>query len=484
VDERVARTIRSIQTLADLAQFEKNAEKRQALTDEMREAVRARSTELGRISVAERTGLDLTDLSPAEEKIVLAASEYAGVKKKSGSGASRTFSQLRNRGLVGAAEASVIRSKPAQGFQGLSEVDLADLSYEQIIVDHPEEFSSRAQWYARRTLGLTNESDKPPATGASLTQERTEALLRWLEARSAADGGHLSSFTNAEAAAAIGITDMHRSGRAFGNIQSRIDFACYLLGLPPLGLTADTPFDMAWAQQDRSWAFPIADMQGAARSRIWSAKDFELVLGAAEQLPGQAHMSWQRELSVNEAKVRAWAFEIERLEPSAPAPGEREGTTRQNPIWSRNELILALDLYLRFRDAPPSKDSVEVRELSSFLATIGRQKGGGEAQTFRNANGVYMKMMNFRRFDPEYTADGKVGLVRGNKLEEAVWNEFADNPQELGRAVADIRAGGRSAGPKHEAKEDIIEQAGEAPYWVWVLLSSSMRNCSLSGGKS
>jgi hypothetical protein len=172
------------------------------------------------------------------------------------------------------------------------------LSYEQIIVDQPEEFSARSQWYARRTLGLPNESDKPPAKGASLTQERTAALLRWLEVRSTADGGHLRSFTNADAAA-IGITDMHRSGRVFGNIQSRIEFACYVLGLPALGLATDTPFDMAWAQQDRSWAFPIADMQAAARSRIWSAKDFELVLGETEQLPGQAHVFWQKELSVS-----------------------------------------------------------------------------------------------------------------------------------------------------------------------------------------
>jgi predicted HNH restriction endonuclease/predicted RNA-binding protein with PUA-like domain len=225
---------------------------------------------------------------------------------------------------------------------------------------------------------------------------------------------------------------------------------------------------MAWAQQDRSWAFPVADMQEAARSRIWSAKDFELVLAETEQLPSQAYISWEKELSVNDGKVRAWAFGIGRLGPSAPAPGEREGTTRRNPIWSRDELILALDLYLRFRDALPSKDSVELTELSSFLGTMGRAKGGGEAQTFRNVNGVYMKMMNFRRFDPEYTADGKVGLVRGNKLEEAVWNEFAGNPQGLAKAIADIRAGVRSAGPKQAAKDETTEQAGEAPYWVFV----------------
>jgi hypothetical protein len=31
-----------------------------------------------------------------------------------------------------------------------------------------------------------------------------------------------------------------------------------------------------------------------------------------------------------------------------------------------------------------------------------------------------MKLMNFRRFDPVYQAQGKTGLTRGNKLKEAV----------------------------------------------------------------
>ncbi len=39
-----------------------------------------------------------------------------------------------------------------------------------------------------------------------------------------------------------------------------------------------------------------------------------------------------------------------------------------------------------------------------------------------------MKLMNFRRLDPTYTADGKKGLLRGAKGEESVWAEFSNNP--------------------------------------------------------
>jgi len=65
-----------------------------------------------------------------------------------------------------------------------------------------------------------------------------------------------------------------------------------------------------------------------------------------------------------------------------------------------------------------------VTELSAFLGKLAGVRGATDAETFRNANGVYMKMMNFRRFDPEYTVGGKVGLVRGNKLEKVIWDEF------------------------------------------------------------
>jgi hypothetical protein len=138
-----------------LTRLEENVERHKASTDDVRAAIRAKSTELGRALVAEKTGLSLTDLTPAEEKIVLAAGEYAGIQKRRGNPATRTFSQLKNRGLIGAAEASVMKSKPTQGFEALSTANLVDLSYEQIIVDHPEEFSARAQWYSRRSLGLS-----------------------------------------------------------------------------------------------------------------------------------------------------------------------------------------------------------------------------------------------------------------------------------------------------------------------------------------
>lgn len=112
----------------------------------------------------------------------------------------------------------------------------------------------------------------------------------------------------------------------------------------------------------------------------------------------------------------------------------------RNPAWTRDELILALDLYLRHRESPPSKDSAAVKELSSVLNELGFAMEYAVRRTFRNPSGVYMKMMNFRRFDPAYTAQGKVGLQRGNKDEEVVWKLFAHDPKRLAEVSSAIRS--------------------------------------------
>ena len=110
----------------------------------------------------------------------------------------------------------------------------------------------------------------------------------------------------------------------------------------------------------------------------------------------------------------------------------------RNPTWSRDELILALDLYARFKGNPPSKNDRSVVELSDLLNRMGSQIANRTSE-FRNPNGVYMKVMNFRRFDPVYLDQGKSGLQRGGKLENEVWADFADAPDRLADTANAIR---------------------------------------------
>jgi len=282
--------------------------------------------------------------------------------------------------------------------------------------------------------------ESPPADANSDTQTRTADLIKWLKDAALNNEGLIPEFTNQGAALAMGMEDMQRYGQVHGNIQSRIDFACYACGLPPLGLAAEAPFSRAWSQEGRSWAFPVASLQQAAQLRVWTAEDFDQVQRHTEQLPGQAHIVWKDALARNELGVKAWAFSFAGVEEGTDAAGPEDDARRQrNPRWTREELILALDLYLRNRETLPSKDSAPVIELSELLNRIGMTASLSASESYRNPNGVYMKLGNFRRIDPAYTADGKVGLSRGNKDEQVVWDMFAHTPDRLAAIVKAIR---------------------------------------------
>lgn len=111
----------------------------------------------------------------------------------------------------------------------------------------------------------------------------------------------------------------------------------------------------------------------------------------------------------------------------------------QNSDWTWDEHVLALSLYMANPASPPSKGSPEIRDLSLLLNRLGRQRGVAMSETFRNPNGVYMKLMNFRRLDPVFAAQGKVGLGRGNKGEESVWDRFKDDLVGLKAKAAEIK---------------------------------------------
>ena len=93
--------------------------------------------------------------------------------------------------------------------------------------------------------------------------------------------------------------------------------------------------------------------------------------------------------------------------------------------------------------------------MSTFLNELRLKMGGSRPEKFRNRNGVYMKLMNFRRLDPEY--EGK-GLERGNKDEEVVWNRYYSRREELRRIAGAIHSFALSkAIPTTELTEDNYE---------------------------
>ena len=108
----------------------------------------------------------------------------------------------------------------------------------------------------------------------------------------------------------------------------------------------------------------------------------------------------------------------------------------RSPNWNREELILALDLFVREPRARGNRSHPEVQRLSSFLKKYPVHSQYQDEAYLRNTSGIAMKLSNFLRFDPEYEG---VGLNRGSKLEKEVWDVFGQDHEKLHRVAKSIR---------------------------------------------
>lgn len=126
-----------------------------------------------------------------------------------------------------------------------------------------------------------------------------------------------------------------------------------------------------------------------------------------------------------------------------------------DPNWTWDEHVLALELYMQNPASPPGKTSEKVSELSLILNQMGERDGVVRTAKYRNPTGVYMKMMNFRRHDPDFLAQGKKGLSRGASGEASVWERFASDLPGLRSAAQLIKSAISVSLP--ELAEDTIE---------------------------
>lgn len=145
----------------------------------------------------------------------------------------------------------------------------------------------------------------------------------------------------------------------------------------------------------------------------------------------------------------------------------------KNPPWTRDELILALELYFRFNPSHISASHPEVVQLSKILNDLTIHTNRPDATRFRNPNSVYMNLCNFLRLDPAYTG---TGLQAGSKKDKEVWKEFANNHERL-RAVAEAI---RKSGEFSNIGYAFIDEEDEAPEGEILFRLHKSRECSTS----
>lgn len=86
-------------------------------------------------------------------------------------------------------------------------------------------------------------------------------------------------------------------------------------------------------------------------------------------------------------------------------------------LWTRDELILALNLYLKL---PFGKLHSRTPEIIHLAVLLGRTPGS-----------ISMRLNNFASVDPILQQRGIAGLAGGRKQVEPIWNEFIHNREEL-----------------------------------------------------
>lgn len=109
---------------------------------------------------------------------------------------------------------------------------------------------------------------------------------------------------------------------------------------------------------------------------------------------------------------------------------------RRSPAWHRDEIILALDLYVRSGCLAgghlPLKDDDEVVDVSRRMNALPIWSQADRADTFRNPSGVALKLANFRAIERdvaiEHGRPGASTLPRGmgscSVLDRVVFEEF------------------------------------------------------------
>lgn len=130
---------------------------------------------------------------------------------------------------------------------------------------------------------------------------------------------------------------------------------------------------------------------------------------------------------------------LEELGFEVTGPNRTTAVNNRNPNWTRDEVILAFEFYMLHRTQLPGQSNAEFLELVQEVQTVAHELGLTGNANFRNANGVYMKIMNIRSIDPGQPENA--GLSAGGKLEEEIWKEFSDDIQALRSAAAAIRSG-------------------------------------------
>lgn len=98
-------------------------------------------------------------------------------------------------------------------------------------------------------------------------------------------------------------------------------------------------------------------------------------------------------------------------------------------LWTRNELILAVNLYCKLPFGRLHRSNQDIINLANLIG--------------RTPSSVAFKLVNFASLDPSLQARGIKGASNASKLDKDIWNEFFNNwellPFESEKLLANLK---------------------------------------------
>lgn len=145
--------------------------------------------------------------------------------------------------------------------------------------------------------------------------------------------------------------------------------------------------------------------------------------------------------------------------------------------WSREETILALDLYLKINFSKIGKDNVEIIRLANLIG--------------RTPSSVAMKICNIASFDPLIKKRNISGLSNASKLDGLIFEEFSKNLEELSYQTYNILKNlyhqkinlpvDFKDWPDGEYRETIVKARLGQEYFRNVILNIYDQRCCITG---
>lgn len=155
----------------------------------------------------------------------------------------------------------------------------------------------------------------------------------------------------------------------------------------------------------------------------------------------------------------------------------------RNPNWTREELIVAFNLYCTLTFTRINANNKAIKELAEIIG--------------RSNNAVAMKLANFARLDPALQSREVKGMSHGGHGEELVWEEFNSDWEQLGfeselikakykgiQLESEIDISDLNEIPIGKERETIIKARVNQNFFRKTILASYQQTCCITGIKT